>query len=882
MLNATVIAIGGDIADGVAERLLLWRSNDLLRDFVLLDETAQVSEKSPIRRGDSPLETLLAELGVQNVDLLVVRPSWDDPGVLDQLVQRLRRVSADPTVTKALGLTATNLVCPLRAALDGETEWQVLGSSWDHNIIVAPEDRVEERAITPNDDSLDALSARAAFSVALLAGLLPGMETVPVTRLNNPANAVRAIRCFGRVVVGPPTFLDNLRSDLDGIRVDETHMAECVGGLPSKEPEHQILESATAFSLRVNNGALTFSAYQPDSPPVPTKVTWREALRMLVTFMGGFIRGQIRRLTTEAAERARRKAQERVNRMVFGEGSAYKLVLPLDPGDPAPVTSVAQQLLSNDTDGAVFIPPQPQVWQELRCALFALVDGSAALPYLPSASFNDQSFVVAQPALLAPLADVTPGLAAEALGDKELPVIQRACDAASAMRRRQVLKALDHSSDKDAATPNDEGTHPVSNPLLRQLDTWEEPRKKTFTYIVARHLAMAVVKAEVAVEADLARLKALAQDDQPDAETSSDSEPAKARRLLKKKRLLRSVLVATFVVLVVAAPLVGLLIGLVGVIVWIVLQVAALLFAALHLLSRWLKRLQREFQEANRLRLEAWEAEQAVAAALHDSTELLRLSARYDELVEWSDVLAAIIHFPFSQRPDRPKPADVTLSGPLSLSVADATVGSARRERLSSQLGAKVFERGWLTRLFAESADKAIETLQFQHAQPDRGQGLDADYDVGAKRGDISRLGGALENQDRGALLDSAVASFVGGLPSEELFEPQVTNRRTSQMEDIRSFLQSIQAGDTVTPFDASLSGMAAQDDLRQVIDPPTTWGLRGNARLGLGVVDETGQKTFRMTWRLDISEPTLASHLRMPAQDQPEELDDPVALPET
>jgi hypothetical protein len=141
---------------------------------------------------------------------------------------------------------------------------------------------------------------------------------------------------------------------------------------------------------------------------------------------------------------------------------------------------------------------------------------------------------------------------------------------------------------------------------------------------------------------------------------------------------------------------------------------------------------------------------------------------------------------------------------------------------------------------------------------------LDADYDVAAKRGGIRRLGEALAQQARGAILDGAVEGLAKEVPVEELFERTVTNRRTSLSTDVAEFLAGIRPQTPVTGFDASLSAYAGHEDLRRVLDPPVTWGLAGD-EVGRAAVDRNARQTFRVAWRLDVSEATSVSGLRRP-----------------
>jgi hypothetical protein len=169
-----------------------------------------------------------------------------------------------------------------------------------------------------------------------------------------------------------------------------------------------------------------------------------------------------------------------------------------------------------------------------------------------------------------------------------------------------------------------------------------------------------------------------------------------------------------------------------------------------------------------------------------------------------------------------------------------------------------------MTRLFTEKSQEANAELRSQRGEQAVRQGLDADYDVAAQRGDAKRLRLALENQDRRVLLDDAVGTFVANLPVIELFEPEVINQRTSARCEIAEFLEGIRPLDPVTGFDSSLSTFAGQEELRKVIEPPLSWGL-DSEQLGCGVVDKNAHATFRVTWRLDVGEPASISNLRHP-----------------
>jgi hypothetical protein len=838
----SIIAVEGQFATSIVNALGRWREVGLLEPYILLDESGEVSPNSPITGSGSNVEGLLAELGMHNVHLFVVRPSWSEPGLLDQLAIRLRQASADPTQRDALGLVATNLLCAPRHTPDSYIEWNSVAGLWNHHLIVAPEDRVDERAFTAVDDSDDALAARAAFSVGVLSGLLRGIEVPHIESIVSSDNSIRAIRCFGRVVAAPPNLVANLRSALEQTRVDESRMKDCVGGLAAKDPVHHVAVVARAFSAGAADGVLMHHSYVRNPAPVAIKITWRRALQMLKEYVAGLIRGRIHDLTFGAIDRAAAAAVKRANDLLFGANSAYELAI--DPGRDKVEVQLAEKILQNDSDGPINIPAQPQLWRDLRLCMFSLVDGTAPLSFIPESSFNGQPYLVTNPALLAPDPRSSVGLPAATVEDTALPAIDRACDVAAAVKRRMLVGAERDKTKVD--NPSDTTGPVIGQAILQELDAWEDPRKDSLTYGIAKSLAGQVTTAEESLQINLSKLEAMAGKEKP-----QPSETIKPKRRRRRRRLFVALEVVV-IILVIAAPAVALAFGVIAVVAWIVLQIVTVVVATVRLFMRWMRWLRTKFQEANRLNLEGYEAHELVEATLHGTREILRLSALYDELVEWSAA------------------EEIVVSGPLSLSIADAVISPPRLERLSARLAARLFERGWLTRLFTSTSREANEKLRYRRGEESKRQGLDADYDVAAQRGDVDRLNTELSAQERGQTLDKTVTQFISSSSLQDLFEADVTTRRLARATPIVDFLAGIRPDGPPTSFDSSLSLNPNQEELRKVIDPPWTCGLGDPP--GINIVDPEANQMFSVAWRLDISEAGSKSQLRRKIAETPSE----------
>jgi hypothetical protein len=740
---------------------------------------------------------------------------------------------------------------------------------------MAPEDRLDERAVTHETDDYDTLGARAALGAALVAGLVRGVQDEPPIRLHQldtQRDTFRLFRTFGRLVMGPPDFESDLRARIDQIRTHEARMAECVDGLPAANAEQQVSNMANAFAARADQGALGFRPYTPEPMPEPQRVTWRTVLRMLREFAKDFVKRQSRK-PFEAAQRAADAAVQRANVIVFGRSSAFKLVLSEDDDGGVKTASTAHEVLSRDRDSEVYIAAQPKVWSELRSTVFSLVDGSEMDEWLPAATFNGRPYVVAQPRLLAPYPSESDTLPALTLGSIRVPAVNRACDAKSAVNRRQILTPLagypgnspsgevedDQSAEADGDTEDAENS---VEKQLEELEAWEEARRSAFTYIVATRLAQEISDAERAVQRDFENVESLVDSNLGDegAPTEESTSTVRKRRH-RVRRSLRVISVALGFVLLLTAPAIALVLGLIGVLVWLILQVGVIAFAAYRLVRRVIRRMQSEFHESHRLYLQAWQADQITNALLHNSEELLRLSARYVELLEWSDLIAQVVHQPLAHSAGSQSGPVMQLSGPRAMATADAGVDQARLEHLASQLSGRLFKRGWLTQLFFEWSRQANRQSRYRYGRDDETQGLDADYDVAAMRGDVSRLQEALNVEMPTGRLDAGIDRFLSDLDSAELFEESVTVRKTGAPELLVQFLSSIKAGDTeeVTPFDKTLCNGPGNTEMRKVdLIWPTTDDMKSSPES-----DSPSQGIVRASWRVDVSKAVSVDCLR-------------------
>jgi len=723
-----VVTLDDVYGEDVAEQLLTWHGVGLLRRFLLVAADGRVHQRSPIQAdqglGDLDPRSLLAELGARSLTVVsVLGPEGPSEAISAQL-GRLQEAVVRQSDARWVRLYA----------VPSDHTAEVGGNSPDpraHHLVVSLEDRVDDHSMTVAEDA-SAFPRRLALNAAILAGLFLGQNGDPHLRVMSTVN-FQLVRSFARLAVGPVNALDELIHEVKRLRSDNAMMAELAGGVQAQEPVELVNVAAAQFAANAADGELTYHPYPLPPPPVVTRVTLRVALQMLWTFFVQSNRSLLRAAADHAAREALGRLQQRAQRLIFGEGSAYQVDLLADTGAleaPGRLADVAESLLHNAGNMSVQVPATPSLWGQLRDACLSLTDGGTPPNCIEVPHLHDKPMLISDPHLIAPLPDDS---ALERQGQSGISATERrACDPRTALTE---LKRLRAESGEDATGED-----------LAAYEVWLADRSDSFTWQVAKATAAALDTAAEQMVGTVLALRARLTSKEPSAE-----ERAKTERRRRRQLILKVLLAVGFSLLLLASPGIAFAIGAIGLVVCFLLQTGALILVVLLAVARYEKTLRQRFQKQHRLDVSLYQLDNDINSSVHQAREFLRLRSAYVQMVEWSDVLAEVSHHPFGPPVPRDdsEPAELVVAGPLSWVQGQAVIGTATREKLAISCGRRVYGPGWLSSLLANRAHALNAESRLERGNDPHDSSLDVDYDVNAQQGLIRGLAHDLGAEER-------------------------------------------------------------------------------------------------------------------------------------
>ena len=138
------------------------------------------------------------------------------------------------------------------------------------------------------------------------------------------------------------------------------------------------------------------------------------------------------------------------------------------------------------------------------------------------------------------------------------------------------------------------------------------------------------------------------------------------------------------------------------------------------------------FQLLYRYNRALWSYRNALQGAVHHGHEVVRLASLYEQLRDWADIAAWMIH-----RPEGPAERGRERSEPfeqavhpraLRLATGRATAGSLTR--VSAMAARSLFAQGWLSTLYARYAEEVMAELRLARGLDEHAPGFDPDADV--------------------------------------------------------------------------------------------------------------------------------------------------------
>jgi hypothetical protein len=710
------------------------------------------------------------------------------------------------------------------------------------NVLVSPEDRADDTAMAVPVGCGPSFAFHAATALASLAATWSGMGEGPVDAwreerseeiLSPGASRLVVMRSRSRSLVVPSTA-DAVAGMVLARRVQWPTPSDAV---PSAFP-HGVVENVHRAFMAGPGRPLTFTPPEPPRDPGVTPITISQLFRMLWRWLTRRLpeiaRQEISSRTIAAADRM----EDWVTNRVLGPDSAFRVDRRGRSHAEAAELEAASFLNQLEvTSGFELLrrtpPPDPVVWSSLRKWSFSLIDAGTA-PDEISEILTDgaRRVVVPQAAQIAPAGMITgwwspPASVAEALG----PVVDglRPCDVWTTRRLREELTVMASLSPSSPPMPPPARPEPILVPggtpggaVLPPPPSPPPPPASTLAYgeasqpgvgeedatplsstggsgdlDPARPSLADVAEATASLEAVVAersgsliwRVGASLADAMDSARQTLDQlvaivdnppgdglfGPLEAERRKAKRRLTVTIVGSAIVIAFIAALLIGgevlsaLLATVLGALIWFAIVIGAIWrFAAHH------------FQLEHRKELAISTYERACVALPEVLIELSRLHIRYQQFLDWSEVIGTMAHRPFGPPLNyRGRLHGSWVGGLHAHQAGEGELSSDTLTALVSAQSAQIFTPAWLTDAYNEVA--AQVTGRFRYLTTSSAEDSDPDWDnagpltldplaMRSSRGFLrGRVIEGLANQDLRARRMSNVLSRLSQLPPDEL-----------------------------------------------------------------------------------------------------------------
>jgi hypothetical protein len=744
-----VVGVPEPLAIKLHDVLKTWAGDDLVRRFLWLD--ASHLPGMAWRRGDPIAAEVLSTRGSEPARLLdeVARSASRTVRLI--LVQLLPGPGAagdsvpaavatlEEVLTRSMApsqrLARLNLLVPATATAGLSPA--LLLPLWDVNAVAAPEDRRSDRHADAQLRDPGNYAAHAALECASIAALWSQQDhgvfdDRRITQSSERCQVVVA-RSFGRVVRGSG-LVDQVLQRMFAIRGGGSPiLAQSAGGAPARDPDGLVARTVAEFTARADGGSLN---HRPPKAGEHRPIRVTVGLLQAITMLFSFLFSRLRALPGETVDQLRGGMERRLERFVqhatFGDGSMVAARFGSRSGDnpngePAndaarSARRHAEEILAQ-LESPASPPASPRLWQEFRSVCFGLVDGGE-LPGCvesPLDGSTRQILVDGSPVVAPPeerrfrLADVLPS------GETGRPGAQvplRECDPYQAEEARQWLAAL--IAEAKQAGEAEASTVEALEQAAARFEDWVARRSSTLVWRTAEHLGQQLDRARRSLHDAVAVLRAGA------------ARLDEAARHAARRRLMRWWLLLLLVTLV----------GLGGADWWNrngadTEQVAT---AVTVLLLLWLggslwafMRFQRRvFQLLYRYNQAIWTYRDALQRAEHHGHEVVRLASLYEQLRDWAEIVAWMIHRPEGPPARAGKRSDPFGDSvhPLALRLAIGQSTSASLTRVSATAARSLFARGWLGALYTRYAQQVMAELKVERGLDETAPGFDPDAEV--------------------------------------------------------------------------------------------------------------------------------------------------------
>lgn len=754
MGTVTVLVAGpDDPAVDVGEVLHSWGEAGLLRPCLWVrrdrDRGGGAGELVALRLqkgryADVPLLDELARLDVDSVRLVSVHLAVEVGGD-PELTSDTESIAAslEGFLSRAQELDRLNLVVPTTGV--SGLDPSIVHHPGVKHVVVSPEDRQSDRRASRHVDWPDGgYAGHAALAIATVTGLWWATETAPFDRSTFTASAERprivVTRSFARVLHAPGLG-DRLTAEVFERRRTEAWTAAAVGAVAAPNPTQTIEDLATELG-GVENGALNYTPSPGLPAPREQSVGIFRAFTMMLRFIVGKLRAAPSQLADRVAAGVRRSVENFAQNVVFGQDSVMRVG---SGGRRGPATSdQAPGMLAADYAakllrdmGANTSPPAVAgLWEALRRVSFGVIDAGpfpegVTVPQDGARRLvvNEVGHVVAEPADHFQLdgsrlgaSYVLPAWATEPISPWDSTRLRELrellIDEHELAQHGRVEEDLGDGSYAPAVEPDPELAERLGS-LLLDVDAFVASHESSLLWRVSTRLDSALRRASHSFLQALATVRR-------GERALDDSKMRLAARWLRRRWILWFLLALAVPAIawygedqrfwepewwaVIAASLLVWLIG------W---------FVSFISYQRRVFRIQYEIDRHHRDHLAA------IVRAEHDAKETVRLTALYEQFLDWAAIIAWMVHHPEGRIPQRvgaslQKPAEQ----PLAMSVAEGIPSEETLQRTSAIVGRDVFSRGWLGTLYRSYSAASIAALKHRLGLPEEAADPDPDRDL--------------------------------------------------------------------------------------------------------------------------------------------------------
>jgi len=878
--SAFTVVITDDDVDGqaVVELAEEWHAKGLLDDFAVVRPSAVQAEgpgpatvTADVIGADDPVE-LLRLLGSRPrrlIRLVVLHLLTHEDSDARQLVDTCERVAelvhrampaSNGTGGQGVRLLRVNLLVPESDVAPQQAA--ILQPGWEINGVVSPEDRPAPDRLSVFVRSGANLHGHALAAAASIGGLWRGMDRAPFDgrELDSTTGAddVLVVRCQARLIAG------NDRSEI---------LAQAVIESMTSHEDGAVRAIDWGFSsdrpTQVVHHALEKIWQEPEWTPVQRQPDSLEKVQLSMrVLIGDWLRFQSN-LPWAAVGFFGGKARTAVERgltntFAGADSGVVGRITPLSPNQAAALAAFRLGQLSKDLephrleeDAATWGQSSPVAWRALRDAAIGLVDGSE-LPSGISRQRRANLDEVLPPSYITPPPEDAPALG---------PSTPRAVDVEATARLYEAVKATSHerpAADEETAPQPAEQVNDgqpggdASNGAATMLESWVGRRRDSLFW----RLASTVY--------DIRREEGSRAAAAADALVKNGEAPS-PRELVRAK---------TSLILCWSLALAGLLLG--GLLIWLqttvllenwletpiwqqTLMAAAVIlvvfFVGGHIYYRALKK----YEWAVRTRLHALRvaSDEYVTARQQEK----RWALMYAGVLDWNDILAELLHRPWSDRQLEHEERESALTGlPAAVAVAVPSEQSVvvSPDHVMEALEA-ICRRGWVKEGFGRLIEASYEN------DPARNGSLGdlaADLDLGLRhngaRADLLktiRSDGVRETATMGVVEDIRRLSDQDRIRTPSLRVQRTGEYSTDEPQEDREFLE--ESNNNSSPFAVDLfsdRALVAQQHLPEA----TYFSLpRGVSKPTLTNA-QVQKSTLPLVTRVDVSRVLRPNDLKM------------------